>query len=82
MTGTGGGTSIRHEDKIYIAPSGVQKELMKPTDMFVMDFNSKEYLRRPQVQITHFHMRLVRTSDFHIQGPQTLGLHPTVYGSL
>ena len=49
MTGTGGGTSIRHEDKIYIAPSGVQKELMKPTDMFVMDFNSKEYLRRPQV---------------------------------
>lgn len=48
VTGTGGGTSIRHEDKIYIAPSGVQKELMKPTDMFVMDFNSKEYLRRPQ----------------------------------
>jgi methylthioribulose-1-phosphate dehydratase len=28
----------------------VQKELMKPTDMFVMDFNSKEYLRRPQVR--------------------------------
>jgi methylthioribulose-1-phosphate dehydratase len=50
VTGTGGGTSIRHEDKIYIAPSGVQKELMKPTDMFVMDFNSKEYLRRPQVK--------------------------------
>jgi methylthioribulose-1-phosphate dehydratase len=49
VTGTGGGTSIRHEDKIYIAPSGVQKELMKPTDMFVMDFNSKEYLRKPQV---------------------------------
>ena len=46
MTGTGGGTSIRHEDKIYIAPSGVQKELMKPTDMFVMDFHSREYLRR------------------------------------
>jgi methylthioribulose-1-phosphate dehydratase len=28
----------------------VQKELMKPTDMFVMDFNSKEYLRRPQAR--------------------------------
>ena len=53
MTGTGGGTSIRHEDKIYIAPSGVQKELMKPTDMFVMDFNSKEYLRRPQVYLVN-----------------------------
>jgi methylthioribulose-1-phosphate dehydratase len=61
VTGTGGGTSIRHEDKIYIAPSGVQKELMKPTDMFVMDFNSKEYLRKPQVQF-------LRCSD--LQGPQ------------
>jgi methylthioribulose-1-phosphate dehydratase len=49
VTGTGGGTSIRHGDKIYIAPSGVQKELMKPTDMFVMDFETKEYLRKPQV---------------------------------
>ncbi|KAF9736392.1 Methylthioribulose-1-phosphate dehydratase [Paraphaeosphaeria minitans] len=47
VTGTGGGTSIRHGDKIYIAPSGVQKELMRPTDMFVMDFESREYLRRP-----------------------------------
>ena len=50
MTGTGGGTSIRHEDKIYLAPSGVQKELLKPTDMFVMDFHTKEYLRKPQVR--------------------------------
>lgn len=52
VTGTGGGTSIRHGDKIYIAPSGVQKELMRPTDMFVMDFESREYLRRPAVS-TH-----------------------------
>jgi hypothetical protein len=49
VTGTGGGTSIKHGDKIFIAPSGVQKELMKPTDMFVMDFNTNEYIRRPQV---------------------------------
>ncbi|KAK7540631.1 Methylthioribulose-1-phosphate dehydratase [Phyllosticta citribraziliensis] len=47
VTGTGGGTSIRHHDHIYIAPSGVQKELMAPSDMFVMDFNSRDYLRRP-----------------------------------
>lgn len=56
MTGTGGGTSIRHEDKIYIAPSGVQKELLKPTDMFVMDYASKEYLRRPEVNISSLHL--------------------------
>jgi methylthioribulose-1-phosphate dehydratase len=47
VTGTGGGTSIRHGDHIYLAPSGVQKELMQPRDMFVMDFASRTYLRRP-----------------------------------
>ncbi|KAF2452668.1 Methylthioribulose-1-phosphate dehydratase [Lineolata rhizophorae] len=49
VTGTGGGTSIRHGDHIFIAPSGVQKELMQPSDMFVMDFNTREYLRRPPI---------------------------------
>ncbi|EME44124.1 hypothetical protein DOTSEDRAFT_53319 [Dothistroma septosporum NZE10] len=48
VTGTGGGLSIRHENHVYLAPSGVQKELMKPEDMFVMDFESGEYLRRPK----------------------------------
>ncbi|KAF1992625.1 Methylthioribulose-1-phosphate dehydratase [Aulographum hederae CBS 113979] len=47
VTGTGGGTSIRHENHIFIAPSGVQKELMKPTDMFVLDFSTREYIRKP-----------------------------------
>ena len=49
VTGTGGGVSIRRDDHIYIAPSGVQKELMQPTDMFVMDYESQAYLRRPAV---------------------------------
>ncbi|PSN69589.1 Methylthioribulose-1-phosphate dehydratase [Corynespora cassiicola Philippines] len=48
VTGTGGGTSIKRDNHIYIAPSGVQKELLKPTDMFVMDYATKQYLRRPQ----------------------------------
>jgi methylthioribulose-1-phosphate dehydratase len=47
VTGTGGGTSIRHGPHIYLAPSGVQKERLKPTDMFVMDFASRSYLRSP-----------------------------------
>lgn len=47
VTGTGGGTSIRHGPYIFIAPSGVQKELMQPKDMFVLDYASKEYLRKP-----------------------------------
>lgn len=49
VTGTGGGVSIRNDKHIFIAPSGVQKELMQPTDMFVMDWESKAYLRRPPV---------------------------------
>ena len=49
VTGTGGGASIRHDKHIFIAPSGVQKEQLKPTDMFVMDYASKTYLRKPPV---------------------------------
>ena len=49
VTGTGGGTSIRHGPHIYIAPSGVQKELLLPNDIFVMDYASKTYLRKPPV---------------------------------
>jgi methylthioribulose-1-phosphate dehydratase len=49
VTGTGGGVSIKDDKHIYIAPSGVQKELMRPTDMFVVDAETGEYLRRPAV---------------------------------
>jgi methylthioribulose-1-phosphate dehydratase len=36
-SGTGGGISIRGNDGIYIAPSGVQKERIRPRDVFVLD---------------------------------------------
>ncbi|XP_043669545.1 probable methylthioribulose-1-phosphate dehydratase isoform X1 [Vespula pensylvanica] len=42
VTGTGGGISIKHEDKIYIAPSGVQKERINADDIFVQDINGKD----------------------------------------
>ncbi|QDS68396.1 Methylthioribulose-1-phosphate dehydratase [Venturia effusa] len=47
VTGTGGGTSIRKDDNIYLAPSGVQKELLQPTDIFVLHYPTKTYLRKP-----------------------------------
>ncbi|BFZ63586.1 Methylthioribulose-1-phosphate dehydratase [Saitoella coloradoensis] len=47
VTGTGGGISMRLDDLVYIAPSGVQKERLKPEDLFVMAFSTKEYIRRP-----------------------------------
>ncbi|GLG96227.1 Probable methylthioribulose-1-phosphate dehydratase [Gryllus bimaculatus] len=42
VTGTGGGISIKHGDEIYIAPSGVQKERIKPEDLFVQNIEGKD----------------------------------------
>jgi methylthioribulose-1-phosphate dehydratase len=41
-TGTGGGMSIKLDDKIYIAPSGVQKERIQPDDLFVQDIDGND----------------------------------------
>ncbi|MBI1976308.1 MAG: methylthioribulose 1-phosphate dehydratase [Candidatus Omnitrophica bacterium] len=37
VSGTGGGISIRDGDRIYMAPSGVQKERIEPEDLYVLD---------------------------------------------
>eukprot|EP00794_Sanderia_malayensis_P009960 gene9960-10980_t len=41
VSGTGGGISIKtienEEERIYIAPSGVQKERLQPEDLFICD---------------------------------------------
>ncbi|KAL3417881.1 methylthioribulose-1-phosphate dehydratase [Phlyctema vagabunda] len=53
VTGTGGGASIRDGDLVYLAPSGVQKELMSPEDIYVLsmraqvDPKQRIYLRSP-----------------------------------
>ncbi len=36
-SGTGGGISLKEGAYIYMAPSGVQKERLKPEDIFVLD---------------------------------------------
>jgi len=41
VTGTGGGMSIKLNDHIYIAPSGVQKERIKTHDLFVLNINEE-----------------------------------------
>jgi methylthioribulose-1-phosphate dehydratase len=43
VSGTGGGMSIRDKDtgEIYVAPSGVQKERIKPEEIFVLDKDGK-----------------------------------------
>ncbi|CZS94743.1 hypothetical protein WAI453_013418 [Rhynchosporium graminicola] len=53
VTGTGGGASIRDDDLVYLAPSGVQKEMMKPEDIYVLEMSKqldpkkRIYLRSP-----------------------------------
>ncbi|CAB3254934.1 unnamed protein product [Arctia plantaginis] len=42
VTGTGGGISIKEGNKIYIAPSGVQKERMKSDDLFVQTIDDED----------------------------------------
>lgn len=37
VSGTGGGISIRGPEGIYMAPSGVQKERLRPEDVFLLD---------------------------------------------
>lgn len=37
VSGTGGGISIRTGGRVYMAPSGVQKERIKPEDLYVLD---------------------------------------------
>lgn len=42
VTGTGGGISIKEGNKIYIAPSGVQKERIESDDLFVQDMDGND----------------------------------------
>lgn len=40
-SGTGGGISVRMNGQIYVAPSGVHKELIAPEDVFTVDIDGK-----------------------------------------
>jgi len=45
-TGTGGGISVRENGRVYMAPSGVQKERIAEEDVFVLD-EAGEVLEAP-----------------------------------
>jgi methylthioribulose-1-phosphate dehydratase len=40
-SGTGGGFSLRQGDRIYVAPSGVPKESIRPEEVFVSDLSGQ-----------------------------------------
>lgn len=46
--GTGGAMCIRDTNQIYVTPSGVQKELMMPQDIYILNNNDhKDIIYRP-----------------------------------
>ena len=47
VSGTGGGVSIRQRGRVYIAPSGVQKERIRESDIYVLD-EAGNVLERPE----------------------------------
>jgi methylthioribulose 1-phosphate dehydratase/enolase-phosphatase E1 len=47
VTGTGGSISIRHGNRIYMTPSGVQKERILPDELYVVDIDG-ELLHAPE----------------------------------
>lgn len=46
VSGTGGGLSLREGDRVFMAPSGVQKERLHEDDLFVLDLDGT-VLERP-----------------------------------
>lgn len=46
VSGTGGGISIREGGRVYMAPSGVQKERIRGGDLYVLD-ETGEIIERP-----------------------------------
>ncbi|KAM4055152.1 methylthioribulose-1-phosphate dehydratase [Hirsutella rhossiliensis] len=57
VTGTGGGCSIRDGNLVYIAPSGVQKELMKNTDIYVLNLAAQDPHSEQQQQQQRTYLR-------------------------
>nr|CAG4652148.1 EOG090X0D1G [Triops cancriformis] len=55
VTGTGGGISIKSGDEIYIAPSAVQKERIRPEDLFVQNMDGVD------LQLPPFHKNLKKS---------------------
>ena len=49
VSGTGGGMSLREGDRVFMAPSGVQKERLREEDLFVLNLDA-EVLEAPANQ--------------------------------
>ncbi|EAT36054.1 AAEL011830-PC [Aedes aegypti] len=66
VTGTGGGISIKLDDEIYIAPSGVQKERILPDDLFIQNIDGDDlqlppdYKKWPGREFRCTHLEMIK----------------------
>jgi methylthioribulose-1-phosphate dehydratase len=66
VSGTGGGISIKRDGKVYIAPSGVHKERMEESQIFILDGDTMKILYNPNDFV------LDRYKDFKVSECHTL----------
>ncbi|KNZ73147.1 Methylthioribulose-1-phosphate dehydratase [Termitomyces sp. J132] len=76
VTGTGGGICIRLGDKVFIAPSGVQKERIEPAHIFVLPYpqpapsphTDRVFLRRPALNLKESACTPLFWNSFDLRG--------------
>ncbi|KAI0248646.1 Methylthioribulose-1-phosphate dehydratase, partial [Lactifluus subvellereus] len=72
LAGTGGGITIRVGDKVYITPSGAQKERILLSHIFVLPFPSpggdRVFLRRPSLNLKGSACTLLFWNAFYLRG--------------
>ncbi|EFX06088.1 class 2 aldolase adducin domain containing protein [Grosmannia clavigera kw1407] len=69
VTGTGGGASIRNGDLVYLAPSGVQKELMKSQDIYVLSLEAQARYYAEQKAENDAKVAAARAANRQLTGP-------------
>jgi ribulose-5-phosphate 4-epimerase/fuculose-1-phosphate aldolase len=60
-SGTGGGISLRDGDRVYMAPSGVQKERLQEADLFVLDLDGNDLIIVPKGRYHRFELTESKT---------------------
>lgn len=73
VSGTGGGISIRGPEGIYMAPSGVQKERLRPEDIFLLDASATgehdcQVVRGPQPSLKVSECRPLFFNAYRLRG--------------
>jgi hypothetical protein len=83
VTGTGGGISIKLDDEIYIAPSGVQKERIQIDDMFIQNMDGEDLVVPPgELDVVQLVCYKFKFQSFRIQKAEEVSMHTSIHGGV